>query len=610
METREHRPRLSAPGVIHRPSLRHLPFCYVIALALFPVCVIGQTLAEALNATNLTWTTSGTGGANGWIPQTTTTHDGTAAARSGTVVNSGQTSTVQTTVNGPGTLSFWWSEPSKGYVLDFYIDNLIQTNLSGFMSWRQQTFYLGSGSQALKWVLSTFSLGTGNAVGYLDEVTYAPGTTAPLIITQPQSQSQGQGLNATFRVAASGTPPLAYQWNLGGAELPGATNTSLTVTNVQLANLGAYQVMITSAAETVVSSNAYLEFGQVTSWGFDGHGVTSIVPGATNVLAISAGAYQCVALKTDGVILGWGLNDEGQSVATNIAQAIALDAGGKYNLALTSSNTVIGWGRDQFGEALPPIGLSNVVAVRAGGSHSLALLSDGNVMAWGDNSYGQTNVPIWLSNVVAVAAGSLHTLALRADGSVVGWGYNCCGQTNVPAGLSNVVAVAAGDTHSLALRSDGSVVAWGFNTPYGQTTIPAGLTNVVAISCGNLHSMALRSDGSVVAWGRNLEGQTNVPSGLTNVIAISGGGYHSLALVGNGPPVTAALVLNPTLSTNGFALTMPSDSGRVYALEYRTALSNASHWQPLPLVAGTGTNLVLRDPAAGDSQRFYRVRRW
>src|SRR4051812_6308801 len=52
-----------------------------------------QTLAEALDTTNLAWTT---GGDAAWFGQTTNTHDGFDAARSGIVSN--QTSWVEATV--------------------------------------------------------------------------------------------------------------------------------------------------------------------------------------------------------------------------------------------------------------------------------------------------------------------------------------------------------------------------------------------------------------------------------------------------------------------------------------------------------------------------------
>src|ERR1035441_5440724 len=71
------------------------------ALVIGPPAVHGQTLAQALNATNLTWTTSGTSGSFGWSAETSTTHDGVSAADSGQVYTPSATSTLRTTVNGP-----------------------------------------------------------------------------------------------------------------------------------------------------------------------------------------------------------------------------------------------------------------------------------------------------------------------------------------------------------------------------------------------------------------------------------------------------------------------------------------------------------------------------
>jgi hypothetical protein len=132
---------------------------------------------------------------------------------------------------------------------------------------------------------------------------------------------------------------------------------------------------------------------------------------------------------------------------------------------------------------------------------------------------------------------------------------------------------------------------------------------VVAVAAGWSHSVALKADGTVVAWGDNIYGQTNVPARLTNVIAIAACASQNLALVGDGPPILGAVMSEPVASTNGFSVSVPTQSGRVYRLEYKTSLADAE-WTALPLVAGNGKDLVLIDPSAIDSQRFYRVRRW
>jgi hypothetical protein len=80
----------------------------------------------------------------------------------------------------------------------------------------------------------------------------------PVILTQPPDQTVMVGGSATFNVTASGTLPLAYQWNFNGTNIVGATNTSLTLTNVQLYQAGNYTVLVTNAYGSILSSNAVL----------------------------------------------------------------------------------------------------------------------------------------------------------------------------------------------------------------------------------------------------------------------------------------------------------------------------------------------------------------
>ena len=63
---------------------------------------------------------------------------------------------------------------------------------------------------------------------------------------------------AIFNVAVSGAEPLSYQWNFNGTNITGATDTTLTLANVQLSQAGSYAVLVTNSYGLILSSNAVL----------------------------------------------------------------------------------------------------------------------------------------------------------------------------------------------------------------------------------------------------------------------------------------------------------------------------------------------------------------
>jgi hypothetical protein len=68
----------------------------------------------------------------------------------------------------------------------------------------------------------------------------------------------------------------------------------------------------------------------------------------------------------------------------------------------------------------------------------------------------------------------------------------------------------------------------------------------------------------------------------------------------------AAVVSNPSYANGAFRLSVPTEQGRSYVLEFADSLTPAN-WTALPAVTGDGTVIVLMDPAATNQQRFYRV---
>jgi hypothetical protein len=103
-------------------------------------------------------------------------------------------------------------------------------------------------------------------------------------------------------------------------------------------------------------------------------------------------------------------------IATSV---VAIAAGEWFSIALKSDGTVVGWGDYGFGQRTPPVGLNNVVAISAGLRHALALKADGTVVSWGGNDVGQSALPASLPKAVAVSAGYYHSMVLlEADPTV------------------------------------------------------------------------------------------------------------------------------------------------------------------------------------------------
>ena len=358
------------------------------------------------------------------------------------------------------------------------------------------------------------------------------------------------------------------------------------------------------------------EFGELGNNSTTNSSVPVQASGLTGVIAVAGGSDHSLALKNDGTVWAWGSNEFGElgngNAGVNSATpvqvsgltgVVAIAAGSFHSLALKSDGTAWAWGDNYEGQlgnndpnysnsSVPvqvedPTGtstLTGVVGIAAGREHSLALKSDGTVWAWGGDYYGQlgdsntnlfsSSLPVqvkdptgsfYLSGVAAVAAGAFHSLALKSDGTVWGWGDNAYGelgngqsdntgygvsqlpvQVSDPTGkstLTGIVAIAAGgglpglpgqapstggDDYSLAVKSDGTVWAWG-NNGSGQlgdnsttssalpiqvkdSTGTSTLTGVVAIAAGVEflgagHSLALKSDGTAWAWGDNGSGQ-------------------------------------------------------------------------------------------------------
>jgi uncharacterized repeat protein (TIGR03803 family) len=87
-----------------------------------------------------------------------------------------------------------------------------------------------------------------------------PTAAVPVIGLQPLSQSGLPGGSVTFNTTVAGAAPLNYQWEFNGIAIPGATNNALTLTHLNAALAGGYNVIVSNSLGASTSSVARLPF--------------------------------------------------------------------------------------------------------------------------------------------------------------------------------------------------------------------------------------------------------------------------------------------------------------------------------------------------------------
>ena len=131
----------------------------------------GISFPKALDNRLLTFTS---GGDSLWQGESTTSQSGGSAARSGPIGNN-QTSWLETTVAGPGELSFYWQTSCQAVLdyLEFSINGVFQTRITSPSQWRRETFSLPAGWNNLRWTYKKDgSAAVGQDCGFLDRVVF------------------------------------------------------------------------------------------------------------------------------------------------------------------------------------------------------------------------------------------------------------------------------------------------------------------------------------------------------------------------------------------------------------------------------------------------------
>ncbi len=238
--------------------------------------------------------------------------------------------------------------------------------------------------------------------------------------------------------------------------------------------------------------------------------------------AVSCGVDHTLAVKTDGTLWAWGGNQFGQtgngmppnSVVSPLQIGTATDwqtvmASLLYSLAIKTDGSLWGWGLNDIGQLgdgttidklLPTqIGTDNWLTASSSSNNSSGIRTDGSMWYWGVNTPAPGQYQSGTDNDWRkVEFGLFHGICLKNNNTLWSYGFlNSNGQLgngttggagDIPQqiGSSNDwQETDAGFTHSVAIKADGTLWAWGDNSS-GQLGDGTNTqrNSPVQISCG------------------------------------------------------------------------------------------------------------------------------
>ena len=319
----------------------------------------------------------------------------------------------------------------------------------------------------------------------------------------------------------------------------------------------------------------------------------------TRVVQVSCGLHHTAALSSNGSVLTWGRNVEGQlghrhnlnnsDTATRFCRpqgfllgggrrAAAVTCGHYFTLALTTRMSVMaagipeiaGFTEDDVSRLpafLPALEGLPLVAVAAGNRHALVLTANGTCYAWGANQYGCCGRPYPENLSVPVP---IHVPESRNAIPATGpapfpnwavWGGDCVSLADDVA----IVHACCGDEHTVLVTRSGRLLVCG-NNSQGQLglTTESPATSVQAVihpesnrgkrfstaEAGDEHTLLLDDNGDVYQMGNGtISGPQPVLTGKS-FLAIAAGGKESIAIAAG----TGALRLQFSVSIENISV--------------------------------------------------------
>ncbi len=398
----------------------------------------------------------------------------------------------------------------------------------------------------------------GSVTSSAAAVTVSYSGPPPFITTQPTGQSVNAGASPTLSVAA--TNAASYQWQFNGANIPGATNATLALSNIGSTQRGSYAAVATNPAGSV-SSNAVNVAVSVNSFLYNISTLGYVGP--TTSQSLVGGFYTTGSGSKNVVVRGIGPNLAVVQPSLN-GLALATPSLTLYN-ATSAMGTNTAWGGGQtltnaFNTVFAPVFATNsndtafFVDVPAGPGIGYTAQ-----IAGASGATGVAQIEVYdYDSYVGTPASRLVNISTR--------GYvGASGGLSIATGISRYQYLDAGfyvignTAQTLLIRavgpgeagafpgqnlanakltlydSSGNIIAtnsgWGNSPVLGNSTVAAGIQPATTAIMNSVYAGAIAAGSNDSAMVATLPTGTSGVAGYTATVTSADGTAAGIALV-------------------------------------------------------------------------------
>lgn len=424
-----------------------------------------------------------------------------------------------------------------------------------------------SGANSATLVLG--AVGLDSAGAYTVAVTNANGSTtsatatltvtvaAPRILQQPIGKAVGMGNSTMLFVKATDALPLTYQWQRDGAPLDGATAPTLSLTNFDVDDVGAYTVVVSNGTQSTTSSVAQLTLVSLPIIPTQPQNLTADVGinASLSIPLVQGTSYTYQWYKNGQLVVGGGSN-------TLFFSPLTLTDAGTYYVRVSNASGAINSATvtvtpvtrapqitSQPADVVTLVGgtasFEIKVSAAPAATYQWQVLAP-NTTIWANYASQASYLYLW--GITSAQHGTRFRCVVTNE-----FGSVTSAEARLIVGTSTAVAsITAGDAHSIAISTNGIALVTGSNS-YGQlgvgtsggwNTFTANLYQMAFAAAGESSSYFIGTSGWNYASGNNSHGQfgtgsspsaNNPPTNtFWSAISLAPGYRHTLALMPNG----------------------------------------------------------------------------